>query len=251
MQPVRPWLSFAMRSVASEPNQRLVDSRQSSGSCHFPTYVLKQGAFAPPALPSFITTTPPSVIREADSISHEIVVARLPVPAPSRTSLVARKIDTLRAATTTPVESSDAYHALFSDDIGLPRYYGESASTTAFRGLLSVHSHCGPQSPLTSFEAVSKSASAHLLPPGPLLVLPAGARVGRVGLGSAEASPSPTDQTCLCKAHTTTRPRTPCGRSQLAAIMRTAVLCELVVDRLAHDELWQGLRRCERGMDFS
>src|SRR5512145_286520 len=78
-QPVRSWLSSAMRSVASEPNQaRWVDSRQSLGSCHFPSYVLKQGAFAPPALPGFVTTTPPSAIRAADSIPHEIIVARLP-----------------------------------------------------------------------------------------------------------------------------------------------------------------------------
>lgn len=103
----------------------------------------------------------------------------------------------LRAATTTPVEPSDAFHARFSDDIGLPRYYGESASTTTFRGLLGVHSRCGPQSPLISFETVSRSASAHLLPPEPPLVLPAGAQVGRVGF-------APTDQTCLRKAHTIT-----------------------------------------------
>ena len=121
---------------------------------------------------------------------------------PMRTSLVARSTITLRAATTTPVESSGAFHARFPDDIDLPRYYGESASTTTFRGLLSVHSRCGPQSPLVSFETVSRSASAHLLPPGPPLVLPAGARVGQVGF-------APTNQTCLYKAHTTTRWRTP------------------------------------------
>lgn len=74
-----------------------------------------------------------------------------------------------------------------------------------FRGLLSVHSRCGPQGPLTSFEAVSRSASAHSLPPGPLPVLPAGARVGRVGL-------APTNQPCLCKAHTITPLRMPSGR---------------------------------------
>ncbi len=123
-------------------------------------------------------------------------------PSPVRTSLVAQLINTPRAATTTPVDSSDAYHARFSDDVGLPRYCGESASTTAFRGLLSVHSRCGPRSPLTSFEAFSRSASAHLLPPGPPLVLPAGARVGRVGF-------TPTDQPCLCKAHTITSAREP------------------------------------------
>ena len=131
-------------------------------------------------------------------------------PAPMRTSLVARLTSPLRAATTTPVESPDAIHALFSSDIGLPRYYGESASTTAFRGLLSVHSRCGPQSPLISFETVSRSASAHLSPPGPPLVLPAGARVGRVGF-------APTSQSCLCKAHTTTLRSVPCGRSLWAA----------------------------------
>ena len=114
----------------------------------------------------------------------------------------------LRAATTTPVESSDAFHARYSDDIGLPRYYGESASTTAFRGLLSVHSRCGPQSPLISFETVSRSASTHLLPPEPPLVLPAGAQVGRVGF-------APTYQTCLSKAHTTTNVKTRSARLSL------------------------------------
>ena len=98
-----------------------------------------------------------------------------------RTSLVARLTNTLRAATTTPVEPPDACHARFSGDDGLPRCYGESASTSAFRGLLGVHSRCGPQRPLTSFEAFSKGASAHSLPPGPPFVLPAGAQVGRVG----------------------------------------------------------------------
>lgn len=47
-----------------------------------------------------------------------------------RTSLVAHLTNTLRAATTTPVESPNAFHALFSGDVGLPRYCGESASTS-------------------------------------------------------------------------------------------------------------------------
>ncbi len=88
----------------------------------------------------------------------------------------------MRAATTTPVDAAPAYHARFGAAVGLPRCYGESASTTTFRGLLSVYSRCGPHGPLASYEAFSRSASAHLLPPGPPLVLPAGARVGRVGL---------------------------------------------------------------------
>jgi hypothetical protein len=143
---------------------------------------------------------------------------RVANPSPVRTSLVAQLINTPRAATTTPVEPSDAHRARFSDDIGLPRYYGESASTTAFRGLLSVHSRCGPRSPLTSFEAFSRSASVHLLPPGPPLVLPAGARVSRVGF-------APTNQPCLHKAHITTPPNAPsrssCGTEKTACSTKT------------------------------
>ena len=184
-----------MWSAAFEPFlARVLDSRQSSGSCHFPAFALKQGALAPPALPSFIATTPPSVIRYRRVCLSR--APRCPVAhrARSRTSLVARSICPMRAATTTPVESMDANLARFSVDAGLPRYYGESASTTAFRGLLSVHSRCSPHSLLISFETVSRSASVHLLPPGPLLVLPAGARGGRGGFAQ-------TDQSCLCKAH--------------------------------------------------
>jgi hypothetical protein len=100
----------------------------------------------------------------------------------------------MRAATTTPVDAAPAHHAHFGAAVGLPRCYGGSASTTTFRGLLSVHSRCGPHGPLASYEAFSRSASAHSLPPGPPLVLPAGARVGRVGI-------SPTDQPCLRGTH--------------------------------------------------
>lgn len=215
-----------MRSVASEPNQaRLVDSRQSSGSFYFPAFVLKQGAFAPPALPGFVTTTPPSAIRMGRLHLSRDRRCRGCHPAPARTSLVARATTALRAATTTPVEPLDAGLARFSNDVGLPRYYGESASTTTFRGLLSVHSRCGPQSSLTSFEAVSRSASAHSLPPGPLLVLPAGARVSRVGL-------APTSRTCLCKAHTTTGAKTKSGLGLPAGkIGCSLVLCELASAR--------------------
>jgi len=74
----------------------------------------------------------------------------------------------------------------FSGDDGLRRCSGESASTMAFRDLLSVHSRCGPQRPPTSFEAFSTGASAHSLPPGPPLALPAGVRVGRGDLSPAD-----------------------------------------------------------------
>jgi hypothetical protein len=44
----------------------------------------------------------------------------------------------MRAAVTTPVESPDAYLARFSNDCGLPRYYGESASTASDFGACST-----------------------------------------------------------------------------------------------------------------
>ena len=55
----------------------------------------------------------------------------------------------MRAATTTPVGPLGAGVVRFPRDIGLPRYYGGSAPTTAFRGLLSVRSRCGPHGSLT------------------------------------------------------------------------------------------------------
>ncbi len=57
----------------------------------------------------------------------------------------------MRAATTTPVDAVPAFHARLGTAIGLPRYCGESASTTAFRGLLSVHSRCGPHDLLAPY----------------------------------------------------------------------------------------------------
>ena len=171
-----------MWSAAYKPfRARFLDSRQTSGCRCFPACALKQGAFAPPALPGFITTTPPSVIRNSRDCPSR--APRCPVAgrAPSRTSLVARSITPMRAATATTVESTDAFLARFSIDVGLPRYYGELASTTAFRGLLGAYSRCSPHGLLISFEAFSRSASAHSLPREPPLVLPAGAKVGRVG----------------------------------------------------------------------
>src|SRR5690606_37706039 len=77
--PVRPWLSSVMWSVVSEPiKSRLLGLCQSSGSYDFPSFVLKQGAFARLALPSVITTTPPSAIHVAGSIPHGITVAYPP-----------------------------------------------------------------------------------------------------------------------------------------------------------------------------
>ncbi|MCH6727774.1 hypothetical protein BK239_12425 [Escherichia coli] len=56
----------------------------------------------------------------------------------------------MHADTTTPVGMTDAFLTLFPVIVGLPRYCGVSAPSTAFRWLLSVHSHYGPHNPLTS-----------------------------------------------------------------------------------------------------
>ncbi|WP_225388938.1 hypothetical protein, partial [Escherichia coli] len=50
----------------------------------------------------------------------------------------------------TPVGMTDAFLTLFPVIVGLPRYCGVSAPSTAFRWLLSVHSRYGPHNPLTS-----------------------------------------------------------------------------------------------------
>lgn len=62
----------------------------------------------------------------------------------------------MRAATTTPVDAAPASHARFGAAAGLPRCYGGSASTTTFRGLLSVHSRCGPHGLLASYRGLFK-----------------------------------------------------------------------------------------------
>ena len=98
----------------------------------------------------------------------------------------------MHADTTTPVGMTDAFLTLFPVIVGLPRYCGVSAPSTAFRWLLSVHSRYGPHNPLTSEEVVSGRDSALLLPPRPLLVLPVGARVSRGGL-------SPTERSCISR----------------------------------------------------
>ncbi|RCO38376.1 hypothetical protein DJ484_21970 [Escherichia coli] len=56
----------------------------------------------------------------------------------------------MHADTTTPVGMTDAFLTLFPVIVGLPRYCGVSAPSTAFRWLLSVHSRYGPHNLLTS-----------------------------------------------------------------------------------------------------
>jgi hypothetical protein len=203
---LRSWLSPATHSAGFEPNQAgLVGSRQSLGSSHFVRSPRNRGPSLHQRYPasSLLRPHPPSAA--ADSTPHEVVVDQLPVNHHHGLPLLHDRSVPMRAATTTPVDAAPALHARFGAADGLPRLYGGSASTMTFRGLLSVHSRCGPHGLLASYEAFSSSASAHSLPPGPLLVLPAGARVGRVGL-------SPTDQPCLCKAHIRTIWKDRCAR---------------------------------------
>ena len=171
--------------------------RQSPGSSCFARSHRNRGPSLHQRYPasSLLRPHPPSAA--ANSAPHGAVVARQPTEHHHGLPLLHDRSVVMRAATTTPVDAEPAHHARLGPAGGLPRCYGESASTTAFRGLLSVHSRCGPHDLLASYEAFSGSASVHSLPPEPLPVLPAGARVCRVGL-------SPTDQPCLGKAHTTT-----------------------------------------------
>jgi hypothetical protein len=102
-------------------------------------------------------------------------------PPRSQTSLVAHHSCSVRAAIITPVESSAAYLARFTDDSDLPRYLAGRLPHWLFRGLLNVHSRFGPHGPLNPTGPFYRSASDHSSPPDSLRSLPAGARVCRPG----------------------------------------------------------------------
>jgi hypothetical protein len=66
----------------------------------------------------------------ADNIPHGLAVGSECRSSPrTQTSLVAYRSCPVRAAITTPVEPLDAFLVRFTRGVGLPRYYGESAST--------------------------------------------------------------------------------------------------------------------------
>lgn len=142
---LRSWLSPVMCSAGFEPNRAgLIGSRQSPGSSRFAHSHRNRGPSLHRRYPvsSLLHPHPPSAA--ADSTSHEVVVARLPAGHHHGLPLLHDRSFVMRAATTTRVDAIRAHHARLRAAIGLPRCYGESASTTAFRGLLSVHSRCGP-----------------------------------------------------------------------------------------------------------
>ena len=77
-----------------------------------------------------VRTHPPSA--SAGAGPHGFAVGmELSLPPRSQTSLVAHHSCSVRAAIITPVESSAAYLARFTDDSDLPRYSGGSAPTLA------------------------------------------------------------------------------------------------------------------------
>ena len=101
---------------------------------------------------------------------------------PSQTSLVACIPMARVLPPRTPVGPNAASIVRFAFGVGLPRYYGGSVPTTAFRGLLSVHYSLRPARSLTPFQGpFLRVLQLMSLPREPLRVLPAGATVCRAG----------------------------------------------------------------------
>lgn len=89
-----------------------------------------QGSFPPPALPGRNGTTSPSAICRSRRWPSRVLRWIGLAPYPRRqTSLVAHRPYPARAGTITPVEPRGACLARFPHGIGLPRYWGGSAST--------------------------------------------------------------------------------------------------------------------------
>ena len=109
----------------------MVDSSSITGLSALPSPGSGQGSFPPPALPGLNGTTNPSAIcirRRWPSRVRRWRRGTTSLPR-SQTSLVAHCSCPVRAAITTPVESSAAFLARFTDDGGLPRLNGGSAPT--------------------------------------------------------------------------------------------------------------------------
>ena len=155
-RPVQPWLSPAARSGASQPFQRvLLDSSSITGLSALPSPGLGQGSFPPPALPGLDGHTSPSAIcarRCWPSRVHRwpgdaapFHDRRLPL---LRTAHVPCVLPPLpRWDRRLPVSLASPATAAFPDQLAgrLPHWL--------FRGLLGVHSRCGPHGPLTSYGA--------------------------------------------------------------------------------------------------
>jgi hypothetical protein len=130
---VQPSLSPVARSGASQPFQAVfLDSSSITGLLPLSSPRTGQGSFPPLALPSFVGTTSPSVIRIRRCWPSRVHrwSESCHFPPRLRTSLVAHRSSPARAAVTTPMGQPAACLARFTGYIGLPRYCGGSAPTS-------------------------------------------------------------------------------------------------------------------------
>jgi len=127
--------------------------RQSPGSSCFARSHRNRGPSLHQRYPasSLLRPHPPSAA--ANSAPHGAVVARQPTEHHHGLPSLHDRSVVMRGATTTPMDPETAHDTRLGPAGGLPRCCGESACTTAFRGLLSVHSRCGPHDLLASYEA--------------------------------------------------------------------------------------------------
>src|SRR5260370_23944782 len=153
--------------AASQPFQTaFVDSSSIAELSALPALGSGQGSFPPPALPGLNGSTNPSAIcvrrRWPSRVRrwHGIVVP----PSRSQTSLVAHHSCSVRAAIITPVESSAAYLARFTDDSDLPVILAGRLPHWLFRGLLNVHLRCGPPRPPTPYRALLSKCFRSFVP---------------------------------------------------------------------------------------
>jgi hypothetical protein len=146
---------------------------------------------------TLLHTPPPSSTAGVYSLRNH----RCPLPMDTaRTSLVAHLISPMRAIITTPV-GFIRHIAYFRINSGLPRYYGGSAPTTTFRGLLNVHSRYGPHGPLISQRDLFLKCFSSFVTSCAASSVSGRSENYRVGF-------APTNQMHLSKAHTITRWKT-------------------------------------------
>ena len=139
---VLPWLSHVIRSGVSEPSLTLVGSRQWSRLPSFPHRSRTRA-------PSLHRRYPASAVIQAPPppcwpglpltgfrLARATPPTGLPVLPPSPSSM--------RAAVNTPAGSAGARVARFPAGASLPRYSAGRPPRCPFRGLLDVHSRCGP-----------------------------------------------------------------------------------------------------------
>ena len=194
----RLWLSPATPSAASQPIEaELVDS--SSISAALAASCVRS---EPGPLPSTSVTR---LQRYYGPIRHlprpplALTGLALPLQAPRQTSLVARQISPVRAATTTPAEPQEASLVSCPAATAFPVIVAGRLPRWSFRGLLGVHCALQPARPADSLrsrflECFSPFVTSWTAP-------------SASGWDEHRRSGfAPEDSTCLGKAHTTMKP---------------------------------------------